>query len=153
MQTFVFILVVCLFLGGFFVNSKKKKKLPRWGQKSAIKWVLRLRSLISKRIPNKDSKRPVITFILRDIFLWNAKKKMTWFLFSGCISFDKSTCFARVNLCFLYFGVPPTIELNCCILWNRYKALWIFYYSFNIFINKETFVWNLKRERERERSK
>ena len=37
-------------------HSLRKKKLPRWGQKSAIKLILRLRSFISKkRIPNKDS--------------------------------------------------------------------------------------------------
>ena len=35
-------------------REKNNKKLPRWGQKSAIKLILRLRSLISKRIPNKD---------------------------------------------------------------------------------------------------
>ena len=36
------------------VRKTTTKKLPRWGQKSAIKLILRLRSLITKRIPNKD---------------------------------------------------------------------------------------------------
>ena len=33
-------------------TTTTKKTLPRWGQKSAIKLILRLRSLILKRIPN-----------------------------------------------------------------------------------------------------
>ena len=35
-------------------KTTKKNKLPRWGKKSAIKLILRLRSLIYKRIPNKN---------------------------------------------------------------------------------------------------
>ena len=79
-------------------SEKNNKKLPRWGKKSAIKLILRLRNLISKRIPNKDNYNvgtdPTMENQIRRTNNWIYKTKIpTLIAFGACGAADRGIDF------------------------------------------------------------